>query len=129
MHKQQGMSIIGLLLTGLIIIFLGITIMRIIPVYVQYFTILQSVKALKEMPASDFSPDPEVNSQLLKNSLLKRFTINDIDEKNFQEMSFARKDDSTYNVVLKYKVIKPLIANVSLLFDFTISQEVTVAKS
>lgn len=127
MFRQRGMSIIGLLLGGILVIFLGITTMRVLPVYSQYYGVLQSIKGLNNLPATDFSPDPEINAQILKNSLLKRFAINDIDEKNFEAIAFTLKDDSIYEASIKYKVIKPLFANVSLLFDFNILKEVKVA--
>lgn len=127
MFRQRGISIISLLVAGLVIIFSGITIMRVLPVYSQYYAVLQSVKALNSIPSSDFSQDPEVNAQILRNSLMKRFAINDIDEKNFDEISITLKDAYLYEASVKYKVIKPLFANISLLFDFNISREVKVA--
>lgn len=125
MHKQSGMSPIGFLSLVIVIIFAVITFLRIAPVYIQKYTILQSIKSLNTIPPDKFSDDSSYNVIVIKKRLLNQLYINQIDipEKNIVIKPLTSKK---YLITTNYKVIKPLVGDMSLLFDFNFSREVQI---
>ena len=125
MYNQKGMTLIGLLLTVVIIVFLGILVMRVVPVYIQNYEIKRSLASLNNLDPSQFSSDPMANVSVLKTRLINQLDLESIGFIKPEQISIT-PSDGNYLVKLKYSVIKPLIANVSLMFDFEESEEVKV---
>ncbi len=125
MKKQQGMTVVGMLLTMACVAILAVLVVRVMPVYLENWQLNSAVNSLKDIPASDLSEDKMANIDVIKSKLQKQFYINgmEVDDKG---ISVLPKHDNVYEVKIKYTVNKPLIANVHLLFDFEIDKEVTV---
>ncbi|TAL58455.1 MAG: DUF4845 domain-containing protein [Legionella sp.] len=124
MKKQQGMTLIGMLFTMACVIIIGIVVMRIIPVYLQYYSIVQSVKALNSSQNGLLVGDPLSDSITLRASVTKRLDINGIEDLKEKELSIVPGDAGKYLVKIKYQVTRPLVYNMSLLFDFDKTIEV-----
>lgn len=124
MKKQQGMTFIGMLLTMAAVIMAAILIMRAVPVYMQYYSIIQSVKGLNAVPVSSLTGDSYGDVEVLKSSLNKHFEINGLDNLKENQLVIVPNGENKFTVKLKYQVIRPLLYNVSLLFDFNHTQEV-----
>ncbi len=116
--RQQGMTLIGMLLTMAVVVMIAIVVMRMVPVYIQHFAILESIEALNTIPASSLTGDAMMDSTYLRNSLSKRLDINGIDDLKPNELTIIPNGPYKYKLKLKYQVIRPLVYNVSLLFDF-----------
>lgn len=129
MQKQQGMTLIGMLMTLAVVVILGVLIIRVVPVYIQYYTVTKSINGLKQIPTSDFGISTEENIRIIKASLLKRLDINEVDDLVRDGIVIKPKGQFDYMVTVKYRVIKPLVYNISLMFDFETSQEVNVGKN
>ncbi len=126
MRKQQGLTLIGMLLTMAIVIITGIVIMRVVPVYKSHYEVTSSLKALNNLPANAFSTDPAANANILREKLLNQFLVNSITSISPEQIIIEPTDEGKFNISIKYQVILPLVANVRLLFDFDTSQEVKV---
>lgn len=126
MHKQQGMTFIGMLLTMALIVMIAIVIMRAVPVYLQYYSTVQSVKGLNSVPVSSLTGDSYNDVEVLRTSLNKRLEINGLDNLKPDQLSITPNGTNKFTVKLKYQVIRPLIYNISLLFDFNDTEEVVV---
>ncbi|KTC88795.1 DUF4845 domain-containing protein [Fluoribacter dumoffii] len=124
MLKQKGMTFIGTLFTVVVLIMAAVVIMRIIPVYLQYYSVLQSVKGLNSIPPSSLTGDPVTDINVLKSTLDKRLDINGVPSLKENQLSIEPKGSHKFRVKLKYQVIKPLVYNMSLLFDFDHTEEV-----
>lgn len=118
MKKQQGMTLIGMLLTMAVVALSAIVVLRIVPVYIQYYSIVQSIKSLNSTPLSNMTGDTEANVAILRASLTKRLDMNGIEDLKPKELSIISEGDNIYDVKLNYQVIRPLISNISLFFDF-----------
>lgn len=123
MRKQKGITLVGLILTVAVIIVLGVLAMRIAPVYIQHYTVTRSIKSLSTLRGDDVSVNPEFLKQKLMNQLYIN-GVNDIKEKNVSVT--ATDQENRYLVNIKYKVIRPLIGSMNLLFNFNESQEVNI---
>lgn len=124
MRNQKGITLIGMLLTMAVVVACCIVVMRVVPVYIQYYSITQSIKALNTVPASSLSGDPMANVITLRASLTKRLDINEVEDLSPKELVISPIDGNKYKVKLDYQVIRPLVGNVSLLFDFKDTYEV-----
>ncbi|MCW8399945.1 DUF4845 domain-containing protein [Legionella sp. PATHC038] len=124
MRKQHGMTFIGTLLTVVVLVMAAVVIMRIIPVYLQYYSVLKSVKGLNTIPPSTLTGDPIADVNVLKSTLDKRLDINGVESLKENQLSIEPLGANKFRVKLKYQVIKPLVYNMSLLFDFDHTEEV-----
>lgn len=124
MKKQQGITLIGMLLTMAVVVLSAIVVLRVVPVYIQYFSIVQSIKSLNSTPMSSLSGDAESDIRLLRASLTKRLDVNGVDELKPNQLSITAEGGNTYIVKLNYQVIRPLLYNVSLYFDFQRTEKV-----
>ncbi len=127
MHKHQGMTLIGMLLTMAVVVIAGIVVMRVVPVYLEHYEVLSSMKALNTLPSTDFSADPSLNANILRTKLLNQLYVNSIESIAPEQIKMTPDGQGNFKVSIKYQVIRPLVANVSLLFDFDASQEVKIS--
>lgn len=126
MQKQQGMTLIGMLMTMAVVVSAAIVIMRIVPVVIQYYSIVTSIKSLDETPASSLTGDPAADVEILRNSLSKRLDINGLNDLKPDELVITPDGANKFKIHLQYKETRPLVYNVSLLFDFNRTIEVVI---
>ncbi|APF03488.1 TPA: DUF4845 domain-containing protein [Legionella pneumophila] len=124
MRKQQGMTLIGMLFTAVVVVMAGIFVMRVVPVYIQHYSILHSVKSLNSMSVSSLSGDPLTDVATLRESVTKRLDINGIEDLKPGQLVITPSGPNKFKIKLKYQVIKPLVYNMSLLFNFEDNFEV-----
>lgn len=123
MNKQKGMTFIGMILTLAIVVILGVVVMRVVPVYIQHYSIGQSIHALNRIPQDNLSGVPAANARLLKDKLKNQFYINGVDVP-IEQVKIVPDRKGDFQVFMNYKVIKPLVGNISLLFQFDLTKEV-----
>lgn len=119
------MTVIGMLIVAALVIMAGIFLMRLVPVYLEHYTIVQSIKALNSMSGSSISGDPLADTVAMKKSLEKRLDINGIYDFKVEQLEISPIESNKYKVLLKYEVKRPLVYNISLLFNFDDTIEVT----
>ena len=124
MRKQKGMTFIGMLLTMAAVIMAAIVTMRAVPVYLQYYSIIQSIKGLNTVPVSSLTGDSYSDVDVLRGSMNKHLEINGLDNLKPDQLVIVPNGTNKFTVKLKYQVIRPLFYNVSLLFDFNDTEEV-----
>lgn len=118
MQKQKGMTLIGMLMTVAILVIVGITIMRIVPVYMQHYSIVNSIKSLNSTPIASLSGDPISDIAVLKRSLNKRLDINGIEDLRDDQILMSPDGEHKFKARLKYQVVRSLVYNMYLLFSF-----------
>lgn len=127
MQKQQGMTFIGMLMTMAIVVCAAIVVMRTVPVYIEHYSIVTSIESLDQTPASSLTGDSEADATLLRSSLTKRLDINGLNDLKPGEAVITPEGEGKFKVQLKYKVIRPLVYNVSLLFHFNKTIQVVIS--
>jgi hypothetical protein len=99
--------------------------MRIVPIYLQHYSIVQSIKGLNETtPDSSLTGDSYTDAVTLRKNLSKRLDINDVDDLKNDQIAIIPTGTNKFTVKLKYQVIKPLIYNISLMVSFDDTYEV-----
>jgi hypothetical protein len=112
-RRQHGLSLIGLILAGGVLFFVALVGMKMVPTYLEYFTIKRH---LNEMAHNSSGSSPAE----MKGTFGKRATIDDITSVDGSELEFSKNGDG-YDIALNYTKRVPLMGHVSLLFDFEIS--------
>ncbi|QRN03302.1 DUF4845 domain-containing protein [Legionella sp. MW5194] len=128
MRKQQGLTLIGMLFTVIVVCIAGLVIMRVVPVYIQHFEVKRSISALENIEAAEFSTDTAANAMVLRKRLANQFTINGLDDIKLDEVNIVPDGQGNFNINVKYTVIRPLFYNISLMFNFDETKEVNIGK-
>lgn len=68
--KQRGMTVIGLLLVLIVIGFMALVAMKVVPMYIQYFTIKSTIESIRKEPQI-----AQMSIQDIQTGIDKRFDI------------------------------------------------------
>ncbi|BBP05339.1 DUF4845 domain-containing protein [Sulfuriferula plumbiphila] len=112
MHKQQGATLIGMLFVGILVVFAAIVIMKMVPAYIEYYSIKKVFSAMAADPAlKDATPSD------VRLSYARRSGIDNITAVTADDLDIARADGKLV-VSARYRVEKPLFGNVGLYMNF-----------
>jgi hypothetical protein len=115
MHKQQGVTMIGILFIGILVVFAALVAMRMIPAYIEYASINKVLSAMAN--------DPDLKSMSVKDvraSFNRRASIDNISAVKGEDLEIS-KDGGETVVEASYSVKKPIVGNVSVCMDFKVS--------
>lgn len=129
MNKQKGMSFTGMLFTTAVVVVLGIAAMKIVPVYIQHYSVVNSVKALSNIDPSLMTMSQEMNIAEMRKKLENQLYVNEVDDLVKKGIKIKAHGQNDYLVILDYKTSRPLFYNISLLFTFKDSIEVHIGGS
>ena len=112
MHrKQNGISLVGFLITLTLLGFFAFVAMRLFPVYSEFQSVKSDMKALSEAPgAAKMSP------AALKDALDRRFYISYVKNVAGKDLVVDRK--LGVNITLDYEVRRPLMGNLDFVAKF-----------
>jgi spore cortex formation protein SpoVR/YcgB (stage V sporulation) len=111
-RTQRGVSLSGLLVWGVIIGVVAMLSAKVVPVVIDYFKIVQAIKAVSRDPATKGEGVADI-----RRSINTRFSIDNVDSVQAEDIDVTKDGN---DVVLSFAYSKriPLVANVSLLIDF-----------
>lgn len=110
---QRGLSLIGTLVIAVFVISCIVLVMRVVPVYNEYFSVK---KALVAVTATSDAQSPEA----LRSAFQRRADVGDIDSVKPQDLEIS-KDGNRFVVSANWERRVPLVANISLVFTFSAS--------
>jgi Tfp pilus assembly major pilin PilA len=115
MKKQRGMTLIGWAIVLGIIAFFATVAMRLIPMYQEYFSVVQIMESMKVELKEN-----KLTKQQVKVLFEKRFDTGYVFSVKTDNMKFITGKDnySVTKVVIDYEVRKPFIAQISLVGHF-----------
>jgi type II secretory pathway pseudopilin PulG len=112
-HRQRGMTFLGLVVVLLI---LGLALyagLRLVPVFAEYLEVSRALEQVRDEHSAI-----DTNAQLIRNSLERRWDIEDIKGIGWKEVEI-RKSNEGFDINADYEVESPFIGNVSLLTRFS----------
>ncbi len=109
--RQQGVTLVTLIIILFLLVIVGIFGMRLIPAYIQYFKIKAAVVAI----AGDKSKTGSVAD--IRKAFEARSEIDDIDAIKPDDLDIT-KEGGQVVISFEYQQTLPLAGNVSLLVDF-----------
>ncbi|MHB1175046.1 MAG: DUF4845 domain-containing protein [Sulfuriferula sp.] len=115
MQKQKGATLIGMLLVGIVIVFAAIVVMKIVPAYIEYFSVKKVFSAMAADPAMKDATSQEVRSSFARRSDAGYVTVVKPDDLDISRAS------GQLVVSAKYRVEKPLFGNLGIYMDFSAS--------
>lgn len=118
-HRQQGITLIGLLMILALVGVIGYAGMRLVPVYLNYIKIVRTL----EQVAVEFKGD-NVDPARIRVSLDRHWAIEDVAEITVKDVEI-KKDGDGVSMHVAYDHTVPYISNVSLTvsFDKTVKVE------
>jgi type II secretory pathway pseudopilin PulG len=111
-NRQRGATFIGLVVILAILgtaLYAGI---RLLPVYMEYTKVARALEQVRDEHAAN-----EASSQMIRNSLERRWDVEDIASIGWKEIEI-RKTSEGFEVEADYSVERPFVANVYLLTKF-----------
>ncbi len=115
-RQQRGVTLVGLLTTGILIIFIAIGLMKVVPVYVQDRTIQNILSTVAHDPDMQAAQPRDLRDSFYKRAV----TMNNITVVSPDDLNIV-KAPGGWVLSVTYQVKVPLVGNVSLLFDFETS--------
>jgi Domain of unknown function (DUF4845) len=115
--QQRGITLISMLFFGIIVVFVALIVMKLVPAYVEYFTIKHVL--------TDIGNDPEIKSMdnsAIRQKFLKRTLIDEIHSIKPDDLEITRAHGATV-ISADYQFQTKLAGNVSLLVDFHASSD------
>lgn len=115
MKKQHGMTLISWVIVLGIIAFFATVVIRVLPMYQEYFSVVQIMESMEVELKENKLTKQQVN--LL---FAKRFNTGYITSVKPENITYSRGRDnvSVTKVVIDYEVRKPFIAQISLVGHF-----------
>ena len=111
-HRQRGATFLGIVVILLILgaaLYAGI---RLVPVFLDYTKVARAMEQVRDEHSAI-----DTNSQLIRNSLERRWDVEDILSIGWKEI-LIKKTNEGYEVRAQYNVERPFVANVYLLVKF-----------
>ncbi len=113
--QQRGATLVGMLLWGVVIVFVALLAMKLIPAYAEFIT----VKKILSDIGSEASIKSMSNAEI-RDRFARRAMIDNIDTVVPSDLRISREDGRTV-VSVEYTFQTHLVGNVSLLADFNAS--------
>lgn len=113
--RQRGLGGWGTMLLMVLLIGVAVLGMRLVPLYIDSFSIKEGLASLGEQDLAKYS------SRQIKDALLKRLDISGVQAvtyKNFKERVTIEKKGDKVHVLVRYREERPLVANLAVIASF-----------
>ena len=116
-RQQRGVTLVGMVLWGVVIVFVALVAMKLVPAYTEFITIKKILvdiggeAGLKNMSNAE-----------IRDRFARRAMVDNISTVTPADLRISREEGKTV-VSVEYTFRTPLVANVSLLADFSASSE------
>ena len=118
MHKQRGITFIGLVFVIVTLGFVAVMGMKLMPAYLEYFSVKKAIIKLSKEPSFASMSKKDIVDEFDRSA-----TIDDIKVVAGKDLEVSKDDAGKPLVSIEYQATVPLIANVSALIDFSASTE------
>jgi hypothetical protein len=112
MRGQKGLSLIGLLIISAVLVFVAIVGFRLVPSYIEYFSVKRVLNDIVHAPESRGASLAEIKKQFDS-----RAVISDIKTIKGADLDVTKQGDG-FLIAANYQVQVPLFGNVSACVDF-----------
>ncbi len=109
---QKGVTFIGMLFIGGILVFVALIVMTIFPAYTEYFSVKSVIKSMGQESLSTMS------KKEIMDSFNRRANTSYVSVVTGNDLSIDKNSTGETVVSVQYQVLKPLVGNISILLDF-----------
>lgn len=112
-HKQQGMTLIGLIIMFVFIGFLLLAVLRVFPLYYENNSVTAALQSFSE----EFKSEPNMPLSKMRTNLQRRLEVQDVRNLNAKDIKFTRSRNG-YTVDASYHPVVNYIGNINFMLDF-----------
>lgn len=116
-YKQQGMTLIGTVLMLAALGFVGLLGMRLVPVYLQHYSVVDSMQSMQAYARENPDDFRQLTQIEVKQILMKRLYINQITNITEKDIAVNRTSHG-FDIDVAYQVQVKLFANIDALIKF-----------
>lgn len=118
MHKQRGMTFIGVVLLVAVIVFVATIAIKLTPAYLEFFAVKKVVQKIQKDPAFAGMGQKEI-----MDSYYRSASIDNIGSVQEENITIEKTESGAPIITIEYQKVIPIVANVSALLDFHVSTE------
>lgn len=111
--KQQGATLLGMLIVGAFIVFIASIVMKMAPAYIEFMSVKKVLKAMKEESLGTMT------NKEIKDSFERRASVAYVETVKGSDLVIEKKLEGNPILSVSYQVVKPVAGNVSVLIDFS----------
>jgi hypothetical protein len=114
MVKQRGLSLIGLLITSAVIVFFCLVGFKLLPSYIEYWTIQRII--------SDLGRSPELRGTSIisvQNAFDRRATIDNVNSVKGKDLEVSKVGEG-FEIATNWSTRVPLFGNINACLDFEV---------
>jgi len=115
--SQRGITLLGLLVGSVVLVFAALLFMRLLPSYIEYFTLKKTLVAIANEVRGR-----GVNVSEVRRAFQNRSVIDDIKAVSATDLEITRQGND-YVLAATYRKEIPLFANVGVYIDFEASSQ------
>lgn len=112
-RSQQGLSVLGWLVTLAVVAFFASTAFKVLPHYMDYMSMEKIITSVETDKAADVRTVGD-----FYNHLSKGMQVNNIRDLNLRDAVKVTLENNEFRVHLKYEKREPLIENLDLVVNF-----------
>jgi hypothetical protein len=112
MNRQRGVTFIGMVFISMLVVFAAIAIIRVVPAYIEYGTIVRHLKQLAQAPESRAGSARDIQV-----AFDRRAQVDDIRSISGMDIEVIREGE-TVSLTAEYSRKIKLMGNVSACIDF-----------
>jgi hypothetical protein len=116
MRKQMGVTLFGMLIICIVIVFVAVGGLKVLPAYIEYFHIKKAVSGIVQSGEARKSTPAEIRA-----AFERRRAIDDFEAVTGKDLEIVKEGNETV-VSFAYPKRIALFANVNLVIDFAGSQ-------
>lgn len=117
-RMQRGMTMIGFLITLAVVIFFVYCGMKIVPMYIEYYSVKQALAGIAAEPGA-----ADASKEDLRVKFFKRLNMSYAEDIKQDALNIETTDQG-YRMVVDYEQRKPLIANLDVVGKFHAEQAI-----
>lgn len=111
--KQQGATLLGMLIVGAFVVFAALVVMKVAPAYIEFMSVKKVLKAMQGESLGTMT------NKEIKDSFEKRASVAYVETVKGSDLVIEKTPDGSAVVSVSYEVVKPIMGNVSVLIDFS----------
>ena len=110
-RKQGGLTLIGFVLTLAALIFVAYLGMKIVPIYINYYSVIRAMDGMSEQPGLSRKTPMQI-----RDALYDRLWVSYMDDLTDKNVKITRSNGVNVRVV--YHVREPIIGNLDIIVSF-----------
>lgn len=116
-RQQRGVTLVGMVLWGVVIVFVALVVMKLVPAYTEFITIKKILTDIGGEAGLKNMSNAEIRDRFARRAM-----VDNISTVTPADLRIRREEGKTV-ISVEYTFQTPLVANVSLLADFSASSD------